>query len=149
MNAVHPDARVGWLGASARPGVTSASARWLRFNLVGLLGFVVQMAVLSLLTSRAGVGADVAVAWAVLAAVSHNFVWHEHVTWPGLPRRTRFLRWLSFHASTGLLSIAGNLAITAVVMRATRWPALPANVVAVVVLSVANYWLSDRLVFRR
>ena len=131
MNAVHLD------------------ARWLRFNLVGLLGFVVQMAVLSLLTSWAGLRADVAVTLAVLAAVSHNFVWHEHVTWPGLPRRTRILRWLTFHASTGLVSIAGNLAVTAMVMRATRWPAVPANVVAVIVLSLANYWLSDRLVFRR
>ena len=79
MNAVHPDRRVGSLEASAWPAVTSASARWLRFNLVGVLGFVVQMAVLSLLTSWAGLGADVAVGLAVLAAslsgilcVGHN-----------------------------------------------------------------------------
>jgi putative flippase GtrA len=125
------------------------SGRWVRFNLVGVLGFAVQMLVLSLLTSWAGVPANVAVALAVLAAVSHNFAWHERVTWPGLPRRTRIVRWLSFHASTGVVSIGGNLVLTALVMRATQWPPVPANVVAVVLLSVANYWVSDRLVFRR
>jgi putative flippase GtrA len=149
MNAVDHDPSPGWrLQVSAWP-TTPQSARWLRFNLVGVLGFGLQMAVLSLLTSWAGMRADIAVALAVLSAVSHNFMWHEHVTWPGLPRRTRFLRWLAFHASTGLVSVAGNLALTAIVMRAARWPAVPANLVAVLALSAANYWLSDRLVFRR
>jgi putative flippase GtrA len=138
--------------APAWPPPSDRSARrfrWLRFNLVGILGFLVQTATLWLLIAWAGLRADVAVALAVLAAVSHNFVWHEHVTWPGLPRRRRLVRWLSFHASTGIVSVAGNLVVTALVMRATTLSAVPANVVAVSALSMANYWVANRLVFRR
>ena len=150
MSVVDTDAQLNWATATVvSPTVRTTSARWLRFNLVGVLGFAVQMGVLWLLTSWLGVRADAAVALAVLAAVSHNFVWHERVTWPGLPGRTRAARWLSFHVSTGLVSLTGNLVLTAVVMRATRWPAVPANVVAVVLLSLLNYWVSDRVIFRR
>lgn len=123
--------------------------RWLRFNLVGLLGFIVQATTIWLLVTWAGLSTDAAVAIAVVTAVSHNFLWHERITWPGLPRRGRLARWLSFHAGTGLVSLAGNLALTAVVMRTTTLPAVAANVVAVAILSLVNYWLSDRLVFRR
>ena len=150
MSAADTDGRVhGPIATLARPAVTNSSQRWLRFNLVGAMGLAVQMSVLWLLTSWAGVSAGLAVLVAVLAAVSHNFVWHERVTWPGLPRRTRFMRWLSFHASTGLVSLGGNLVVTVIVMRAMRWPPVLANLVAVLALSLANYWLSDRLVFRR
>jgi dolichol-phosphate mannosyltransferase len=123
-------------------------ARWIRFNLVGVLGFAVQSATLWLLVARGGLDPEPAVALAVLAALSHNFAWHERVTWPG-PSAGRLVRWLSFHASTGLVSVVGNLVATALVMRATRLPAVPANLVAVGVLSLVNFWVSDRLVFRR
>jgi putative flippase GtrA len=126
----------------------SGVARWVRFNLVGVLGFAVQTAALWLLITWAGLHTNVAVAIAVLAAVSHNFLWHERWTWPGLPPRARLARWLSFHASTGLVSLAGNLIVTAVIMRTTRLPAVAANMVAVALLSLVNYWLSDRVVFR-
>ena len=44
------------------------------------MGFLVQTAVLTMLVRWAGVPTTVAVALAVLAAVSHNFFWHERVT---------------------------------------------------------------------
>ena len=63
----------------------STRVRWIRFNLVGVMGFALQTVTLWLLVRWAGVNAGVAITLAVLAAVSHNFAWHETVTWPNLP----------------------------------------------------------------
>jgi putative flippase GtrA len=120
----------------------------MRFNLVGVMGFVLQTATLWLLVRWAGVSAGVALTLAVMAAVSHNFVWHEHFTWADRPREQRFRRWLSFHVSTGVISVLTNLGVTILVMTATGLPVVPANVIAVVIASVANFWINDRLIFR-
>ena len=128
--------------------MAATRARWARFNLVGLMGFLVQTAVLTMLVRWAGVPTTVAVALAVLAAVSHNFFWHERVTWPDLPREGRVRRWLSFHLSTGVISVLSNVGVTTAIVTATGLPVVASNAVAVAVLSLANFWISDRLVFR-
>jgi putative flippase GtrA len=120
----------------------------MRFNLVGLMGFALQTTTLWALVRWAGVGAGVGITVAVLAAVSHNFVWHECVTWPNLPPSQRVKRWLYFHLSTGAVSVLTNLGVTLIVMNATGLPVLPANVVAVAIASTANFWINDRLIFR-
>ncbi|HEU4693865.1 MAG TPA: GtrA family protein [Vicinamibacterales bacterium] len=120
----------------------------MRFNVVGVMGFALQMATLWLLVRWTGASAGVAVTVAVLAAVSHNFLWHERFTWHGLPRQHRMRRWLSFHLSTGTVSLLTNVGVTMVVMHVTGLPVLLANVVAVALGSLANFWINDRLVFR-
>ena len=122
--------------------------RWIRFNLVGAMGFALHTVALWLLVRGVGLGAGVAITIAVLAAVSHNFVWHERFTWPNLPRARRFDRWLAFHISTGLVSVLTNLGITMIVMTATGLSVVPANIIAVALASFANFWINDRLVFR-
>ena len=122
--------------------------QWIRFNLVGVMGFALQTLALWLLVKGAGLSSGVAITLAVLAAVSHNFVWHERFTWPNLPREKRFDRWLAFHISTGLVSLLTNLGITMIVMTATGLSVVPANIIAVVVASFANFWINDRLIFR-
>jgi putative flippase GtrA len=112
------------------------------------MGFVLQTLALWLLVRGAGLSAGVAITIAVLAAVSHNFVWHERFTWPKLPREKRFQRWLAFHVSTGLVSLLTNLGITMMVMTATGLAVVPANVIAVALASFANFWINDRLIFR-
>jgi putative flippase GtrA len=126
----------------------NARTRWMRFNLVGVMGFALQTMALSLLVRGAGLSAGIAITIAVLAAVSHNFVWHERLTWPHLPREERFKRWLAFHVSTGLVSVLTNLGITMIVMTATGVAVVPANVIAVALASFANFWINDRLIFR-
>jgi len=126
----------------------SPGVRWFRFNLVGVMGFVLQTATLSMLVRWAGLGTSAAVTVAVLAAVSHNFFWHEYFTWPGLPREARLKRWLSFHLSTGLISVVSNVGVTMAVMAVTGLSAVVANVLAVAIVSIANFWVNDRLVFR-
>jgi putative flippase GtrA len=126
--------------------MTSLS-RWLRFNLVGVAGFVVQLTTLAALAQWWAIPAGIAVAVAVLAAVSHNFLWHERVTWPGLPARGRWRRWVAFNASTGAVSVVTNLVVTSIVMTATGAPLLLANLAAVISASLVNFVVSDRLVF--
>jgi len=122
--------------------------RWIRFNVVGVMGFALQTVTLSLLVQWAGLSAGLAVTVAVLVAVSHNFLWHEHVTWPSLPRKDRLARWVSFHVSTGILSVLGNIGVTTLVMAVTGLSVVFANMVAVVSMSLVNFWVSDRVVFR-
>ena len=94
--------------------MTPLAVRWLKFNLVGALGIVVQMGAFALLFSVCHLNYLVATALAVETAVLHNFVWHERYTWKHLPRGTeRDIGWrlLRFHAGNGVISIVGNIAL--------------------------------------
>jgi len=125
--------------------------RWGVFNGVGILGFVLQLAVLSALKRGFSIHYLVATAVAVEAAVLHNFVWHEHVTWADVivPFRQGVLRrLLRFHAANGLISMLGNLAFTWALVDMMRFPYLLANVLSVGVCSLLNFFASDRFVFR-
>ena len=51
--------------------------RWIRFNVVGVMGALVQAGVLHLLTERADLDYLTATGLAVEAAILHNFVWHS------------------------------------------------------------------------
>jgi putative flippase GtrA len=125
----------------------SERARWLRFNIVGVAGFAVQMLTLAALERWFAAPAGVAVTLAVLAAVSHNFVWHERVTWPGQPDHGRWRRWLSFNISTGVVSVVTNVIVTTIVAEATGAPLVLSNAIAVAIASLVNFWVSDRVVF--
>jgi len=125
--------------------------RWLKFNLVGAFGIAVQLGILALL--RVGFGMDymLATALAVEAAVVHNFVWHERFTWAD--RGTLTLaqsvgRLVRFNLTTGAVSILGNLAFMRLLVGAAGLPFLPANMLSIAGCSVANFLLSDRVVFR-
>ena len=121
-------------------------ARWLRFNLVGIVGFAIQMIALALLTSRLPL--PMAVALAVAIAAMHNFVWHERVTWPGRPAALRGQRLMAFLGTNGLISIVANVAVTAGVS-ALGVPVLAANALAVTVASTANFLVGDHVVFHQ
>ena len=123
----------------------TTQTRWLRFNAVGIAGFAIQMIVLALVAGRMPLA--IAVTLAVVAAATHNFVWHERVTWPGQPTSRRGQRWIAFLGTTGLISIATNVAVTMGV-HAMGLPVLVANALAVAVASTGNFRVSDRLVFR-
>ena len=91
-----------------------------------------------------------ATALAVEAAVLHNFVWHEHVTWADViapfPHGV-WSRLLRFHVANGLISILGNLGFTWTLVERMGWPYLIANVSSVLICSLLNFFASDRLVF--
>jgi dolichol-phosphate mannosyltransferase len=124
--------------------------RWAAFAGVGIMGFGIQLAALQLLTATAGLATARATAIAVEAAVLHNFVWHERWTWRdragGGPAHL-LGRLARFHAGAGIVSLAGNVAITVVLVEWLQVPVVLANACAVGVVSVLNFHLSDRWVF--
>lgn len=117
------------------------------FALVGALGFLCQLGALHLLV-EGGLPVGVSTAAAVLTAVVHNFLWHRRWTWRDraiapASSHTQFLRFVGLN---GLVSLAGNVVITAGLTR-SGMPVLAANGIAVVVCSAANFVLADRVVF--
>jgi putative flippase GtrA len=125
--------------------------RWLIFNSVGAMGFLVQLAMLALLTAWLRWNIVPATALAVETAVIHNFFWHEHWTWSdrGVHGwKGGFRRFLRFNLSNGLLAIAGNLVFTVLFLDTLPVNYVAANVLAIAVCSILNYVVSDRFVFR-
>jgi putative flippase GtrA len=133
------------VNARLRPSGTLA--RFGRFNLVGVAGFALQLALLHALTRLTSWPLPVCVAVAVLATVSHNFVWHVHYTWRGTTDRW-LARWVAFNLSNGAVSLVTNVIVTTAVA-ALGVPVLAANVAAVGTAAIVNFFLSDRLVFAR
>lgn len=127
----------------------TTARRWLCFNVVGVAGFGVQLTTLSLLLQWTTLPQPLAVALAVLATVSHNFWWHERVTWRGQPRQGRWQRWVNFNLTNGVVSLVTNVVGTSALVLATGISAVVANVLAVLASSVLNFIASDRVVFNR
>jgi len=120
-----------------------------RFACVGLGGFVVQLVALRAMTD-AGMLPAMATAVAVEAAILHNFFWHERWTWKDRPRVDQLLtRFVRFNGLTALISIGGNVALTAAFTGALHLPLLGANALAVLVLGAVNFAAADRAVFTR
>lgn len=120
------------------------------FSLVGLLGAVVQLAVLALLVHGLGVPYHAATALAVVVTVQHNFHWHERWTWrhrASAGRRAWRHRCLAFHLGNGLVSLGGNLLVMSVAVGWLGMPPVRANLVAIAACWLANFFVADRVVW--
>jgi putative flippase GtrA len=129
-------------------------SRFVRFNAIGVVGFILQLGVVALLTRWNSASALVATALAVEAAVLHNFFWHERWTWADRPvaGRDRLARLGRFHFANGLVSIAGNVAIVFLLAPVASsfsrtYGLIGANAIAVLICSLVNFAAGDRLVF--
>ncbi len=130
----------------------STLLRWLKFNLVGGVGIAVQFAALLVLKGLFQVDYLVATAFAVEAAVVHNFVWHEQFTWADRVHpswRRSIPRFLRFNFTTGAVSIIGNLALMKVLVGSGHLNYLVANAIAITLCSMANFLVSDGWVFEK
>lgn len=126
--------------------------RWLKFNFVGGIGIVVQLAALALFRSTLHLNYLLATALAVETAVIHNFLWHERFTWkdrPSAHRLQSLKRFAKFNATNGAVSIAGNLLIMRALVGQFHMNYMLANLIAVTVCSFINFLLSDWVVFER
>jgi putative flippase GtrA len=124
--------------------------RWLKFNLVGGLGIVLQLAVLLGLKSRLQLNYLLATALAVEAAVLHNFLWHERYTWADRVQpswRRSLPRLLRFNLTTGGISIAGNLALMKVMVGLGHMNYLIANGISIALCSLLNFLVCEEWVF--
>ncbi|HEU5351847.1 MAG TPA: GtrA family protein [Terracidiphilus sp.] len=125
-------------------------ARWCRFNLVGALGMVLQLAVLALFNRVNGGNYLLATAAAVELTLLHNFAWHLHYTWLDRPGQSSIpTRLFRFHLSNGIVSLAGNLALMRVLVHNARLPVVPANFLSILACSLVNFALSHCWVFTR
>jgi putative flippase GtrA len=123
--------------------------RWLKFNFVGGIGIGVQLAVLTVLKSGLHFNYLLATALGVEAAVIHNFIWHERFTWKDREKTTSpLVRFIKFNLTNGLLSIAGNLLLMKLLTGVFHFNYLTANLIAIMVCSLANFLVSDRFVFQ-
>ena len=127
-------------------------SRWGIFNLVGLLGFGIQLFALFFFKRVVGFDYRLATACAVEIAIIHNFIWHEHVTWSDVVARRCGGVWgrlVRFHAANGLISLIANVAFTWTLVRWASIPYMLANALSVVICSLLNFAVGDRFVFRQ
>jgi dolichol-phosphate mannosyltransferase len=126
---------------------------WIKFNVVGVLGFALQSAALFVLTHTAySISYLAATAVAVELAVLNNFVWHQRWTWSDRPASTRGETWrrlAKFNLTTGAVSIAGNLIFMSILVGRFGLPVVGANVVTVAGCSLISFFLADRIAFER
>ena len=138
-------------------GLPTAAARashmktWLKFNLVGVFGFVLQTAALFILTRAApDLSYLAATALAVELAVINNFFWHQRWTWndrPSPTKRHTLRRLAKFNVTTGTVSLAGNLLLMSVLVGRFGLPVVGANVVTIIACSLLSFFLADRITF--
>lgn len=125
--------------------------RWTAFNLVGFIGIAVQLAVVAILVRVCGWHYLAATAVAVEAAVLHNFAWHQRWTWKDrqpASRHETLRRLVRFHALNGAVSLAGNVAATAVLTGGMHLDPVVANAIAIALCATINFSASEWLVFR-
>lgn len=125
--------------------------RWFTFNGVGMVGLAVQLGVLALLVHGLHWHYLIATVVAVEAAVLHNFIWHQHVTWRDrrdMGPDSVLVRLGRFHLLNGAISLVGNVALMALLTGGLEMDPLPANVLSVLACSVINFLASEVLVFR-
>ena len=126
-------------------------ARWASFASVGLGGFVVQIASVTLL-SYAGVSDALATASGVELAILHNFAWHVRWTWRDRAADSPLALWAQlfrFNVAAGLVSLPGNVGLALLLAGGLHMPVALANLIAVALLGVLNYVLADRWAFTR
>ena len=123
--------------------------RWLKFNTVGAIGIVVQLAALAVLKGLLHVEYLWATALAVEIAVLHNFVWHERWTWKGrVGKKGVLMRLVRFNLTTGAMSILANLIFMRLLVGQLHMQYLVANLLSIAATSIANFLLSEWFVFR-
>jgi putative flippase GtrA len=125
--------------------------RWVKFNIVGAVGVLVQLAGLWVLIHVFRCNYLVATALAVETAVVHNFLWHQRFTWAdrvGQRGRETAVRFLQFNLANGSVSIVGNLLLMGVFVGGLHLRVLLANVLSILACSGVNFCLSEVYVFR-
>ena len=133
-----------------RDGIRLSFFRLLKFNFVGGIGIVVQLAVLTFLRSALRLDYLLATGLAVETAVIHNFLWHERFTWrdrPAAHTLQSLLRFAKFNATNGAVSLVGNVLIMRALVGGLQMNYVLANLIAVTACSLMNFILGDRFVF--
>lgn len=122
------------LAAARRP------ASWwqlVKFGIVGVTGYVVNLGVFAFLTSSFGVHQAVAAVAAFCVAVTNNFLWNRHWTFAAGDGHAGFQAARFFAVSIAALLI--NLLVLEGLLMETGIAALPAQAIAVAVAMPFNF----------
>ena len=122
--------------------------RFVRYNVVAALGIGVRLFVAWVLVGGLGLHYLVGTALAIETSVLHNFFWHLHWTW-GASLNHVFFRCVAFHAGNGLVSFLGAMVLMPMLVGSLGLHYLVANFIAVCFTGLLNFYLGDRLIFRR
>ena len=124
---------------------------FIRFNMVGALGFALQSGALFVLTHGPyPFGYLTATAAAVELAILNNFIWHQLWTWDDRPsaNSAETLRRLAkFNLTNGLVSLVGNLILMSLLVGRFGLPVAVAYLVSIATCSICNFFLADRVAF--
>jgi putative flippase GtrA len=133
------------------PSYKWSGARWMVFNIVGAMGLLVQLGCLWTLKDGLGLHYLAAAALAIELAVLHNFFWHFHWTWADRPaaRADLIRRFVRFNLTNGAISIGGNLLLMATLVQFAHMHYVLAHLLSVAACSLANFVISDIVVFNR
>jgi putative flippase GtrA len=122
--------------------------RWLKFNLVGAMGMIVQLGALAGIDRAVPGHYMYASAAAIELTLLHNFLWHLHYTWRDRRGQSAILGQLvRFHLSNGLVSMLGNLALMPILVEGARVPVLASNSIAILCCSILNFFLGNKWAF--
>ena len=124
---------------------------FIRFNMVGALGFALQSGALFVLTHGPHpFGYLTATAAAVELAILNNFVWHQLWTWddrPSVNSAETLRRLAKFNLTNGLVSLAGNLILMSLLVGRFGLPLAVAYLISIATCSTCNFFLADRVAF--
>jgi putative flippase GtrA len=122
-------------------------ARFLKFSTAGALGFLIQIAAVSLFMTL-GWHYLAATAIAVELAIVTNFAWHRAITWADRAEGNALRQFVRFNALTAVTSIAGSLLVTGLLVESAGVSPVVANIICVAGLGLVNFIGADTLVFR-
>ena len=124
--------------------------RFGRFNVVGLLGAVLQLVLLELLTRSLGFPIVAATPIAVELTLLHNFFWHQRFTWRDRKStgiRQAGIRLCRFHLANGAVSLCGNVLLIYCFVERLKISVVPSTLGAMVLCALVNFQLADRWVY--
>ena len=122
--------------------------RWGKFNLVGGIGMVVQLAAFAFFNRLLADHFLYASIAAIELTLLHNFVWHLNYTWRDRRHTSGVAaQLLRFHLSNGLVSMLGNLALMRVLIQNARLPLLDSSCIAILGCSAVNFCLGNSWAF--
>jgi putative flippase GtrA len=132
--------------------------RFIRFNVVSVLGIGARLLVAWALVSGLGLHYLVGTTLAIEASILHNFFWHQRWTWGhsggksvgrgSAPTNHVFFRCVAFHASNGLVTFLGAMVLMPMLVGSLGLHYLVGNAITVCFTGLLNFFLGDRLVFR-
>lgn len=130
--------------------MSPALRHWLKFNAVGVAGVGVQLAMLAFLRSVLGWNYLIATLVAVETTILHNFIWHERWTWNDRSKTASgvVVRLVRFNLANGAISLVGNLGLMWLLVSRFDLHYMAASFIAIVLCSIINFVVSDRLVFQ-